>query len=864
MEKGLSFANTLLYIRNMETEFAERPSKTLIIIGEEGTGKYPLLKLLIKDFKELGQTFYSTRIFADVESGIFYPFNDILNQITQESKIRDLNTIVESMTAILSKTDHPVLIFENVHKMSQQSLDMFLYFSRLTEKLGFTLIGLGESHGDFPNMEKFIEEAKTLNSITIITLKKPEMEDVKSLLKEEGYRLEDAFVKDLVRLVNGDLNVLSYTLDYYKEEGFINPDGALNDVKVRFFPIPPSVETHFNYLISELDKISLDILKTLAMVKDRLSLNDLSLLVNVESNEVLNSLSILESKDLIANEQEYFFIQNSFLFPILENHITSVDKIRVSKLLNETELIKKVSIPSRILINMGYGNVEEAVKIFSENMEEINKSISNPQEVYDAMTKIKSHISDKDMLIHILFYQGKALYLLSRYDEALEIFKREDFQAHGLIEPYLLSSSIYNSRGDYKSSDIILNNIISNDKLTKRDEAKVLTAQATIYIRKNDYKKAEELVDLAIKIATDGNYENTLSEAYNIKGIIRINTFNIEDAGTYFKHALEINTRKKNWFSRLKNMNNLSITNGMLGHYDESIKNFKDIIDISYITSDLRGRAYAEFNLVEQLDIIGESAESENYIPTAEKLVSLISDESLSSSFHRFYGLHLIQNCKFEKAKEEFEISRSKAEEVDDKQRVRINKFFILFMDELINGKELQEIDDLISDKFELEEDFIPVIYIFITLRYIYHGQIDLAIKSSYDAVETAIKIGDNGYKTHSSIFPSLVYFLKGDREAFNREFEKIKTLDQNIQYPNYVYRALKAYLSNDLDGLKELRGIVNSAKTAKMPSLNKLLLQLLISFIEDKITSGTEINPDKIAEFRAQIMECYSRSKSR
>ena len=120
MEKGLSFANALLYIRNMETEFAERPSKTLVIIGEEGTGKYPLLKLLVKDFKELGQTFYSTRIFADVESGIFYPFNDILNQITQESKIRDLNTIVESMTAILSKTDHPVLIFENVHKMSQQ------------------------------------------------------------------------------------------------------------------------------------------------------------------------------------------------------------------------------------------------------------------------------------------------------------------------------------------------------------------------------------------------------------------------------------------------------------------------------------------------------------------------------------------------------------------------------------------------------------------------------------------------------------------------------------------------------------------------------------------------------------------------
>ena len=59
------------------------------------------------------------------------------------------------------------------------------------------------------------------------------MDDVKTLLREEGYRLEDAFVKDLVRLVNGDLNVLSYTLAYYKEEGFINPDGALNDVIVK-------------------------------------------------------------------------------------------------------------------------------------------------------------------------------------------------------------------------------------------------------------------------------------------------------------------------------------------------------------------------------------------------------------------------------------------------------------------------------------------------------------------------------------------------------------------------------------------------------------------------------------------------------
>ena len=864
MEKGLSFANALSYIRNMETEFAEKPSKTVIIIGEEGTGKYPLLKLLIKDFKELGQKFYSTRIFADVETGIFYPFNDILNQITQESKIRDLNTIVESMTAILSQTDHPVLVFENIHKMSQQSLDMFLYFSRLTEKLGFTLIGLGESSGNYPNTEKFIEEAKTLSSIIIITLKKPEMDDVKTLLKEEGYRLEDAFVKDLVRLVNGDLNVLSYTLAYYKEEGFINPDGALNDVKVRFFPIPPSVETHFNNLISELNKNATDILKTLAMVKDRLSLNDLCLLVHEDSKVILDSLAILESKDLITSDQEYFFIQNSFLFPILEKRISSIDKIRVSKLLNETELIKKVSVPSRILINLGYGNVDEAVKIFSENVEEINNSISNPQEVYESMSKIKPYISDKKLLIHASFYQGKALYLLSRYDEALEIFKSEDFQSNGIIEPYLLSSSIYNSRGDYKNSDIILANIISRDMLSKKNEAKVLIAQATIYIRKNDYKKAEELVDLAINIATEGNYENTLSEAYNIKGIIRINTFNIEDAGNYFERALEINTRKKNWFSRLKNMNNLSITNGMLGHYDESIKNFKDIIDISYITSDLRGRAYAEFNLVEQLDIIGESAESENYIPTAEKLVSLISDQSLASSFHRFYGLHLIQNCIFDRAKEEFEISIRKAEEIKDKQRVRINKFFVLLMDEIVNGKKLQEIDDIISQKFELEEDFIPVIYIFITLRYIYHGEFDLAIKSSYDAVETAVKIGDNGYKTHSSILPSLVYFLKGDREAFTKEFEKIKTLDKNIQYPNYVYRALKAYLSNNLDGVKELRDIINSSKTSKMPSLDKLLLQLLISFIEDKITSDTGINPDNMAKFRKQILECYSRSKLR
>ena len=863
MEKGLSFSNALSYMRNLETEFAEKPSKTLIIIGDEGTGKYPLLKLIIRDFKELGQTYHSTRIFTDFETGIFYPFNDILNQITQESKIRDLNTIVESMTAILSKTDHPVLIFENVHKMSQQSLDMFLYFSRLTEKLGFTLIGLGESRSNYSNTEKFIEEAKTLNSIIIITLKKPEMEDVKTLLKEEGYKLEDAFVKDLVRLVNGDLNVLSYTLGYYKEEGFINPDGALNDVKVRFFPIPPSVETHFNNLFSELDKNSMDILKTLTIVKDRLSLSDLCLLVNEESKVVLNSLAVLESKELISSDQEYFFIQNSFLFPLLEKHISSVDKIRVSKLLNETELIKKVSVPSRILINIGYGNMEEAVNIFKENVEEINNSISNPQEVYDAMTKIKPHISDKNLLIHVLFYQGKALYLLSKYDEALAIFKSEDFQSIGLIEPYLLSSSIYNSRGDYKNSDIILSNIISSDKLTKKEEAKVLVAQATIYIRKNDYKKAEELVDLAIKIATDGKYENTLSEAYNIKGIIKINTFNIEEAGSYFKRALEINTRKKNWFSRLKNMNNLSITNGMLGHYDESIKNFKEIIDISYITSDLRGRAYAEFNLVEQLDIIGESAESENYIPTAEKLVSLISDESLSSSFHRFYGLHFIQNCKFEKARNEFNISAGKAEEIEDKQRVRINKFFSLLMEELMEGKRLEEADESISKKFELEEDFIPVVYIFITLRYMYYGQFDLAIKSAYDAVEIAIQIGDNGYKTHTSILPSLVYFLKGDMDALAQEFEKIKNLDNQIQYPNYVHRALKAYLSNDKNGLKELKDFVNGKETSKMPSLNRLVLQLLISSIEEKMDSGAEVNANKIAEFRKQIMECFSHSKS-
>ncbi|MHB1493760.1 MAG: tetratricopeptide repeat protein [Thermoplasmataceae archaeon] len=856
MEKALSFSNAVAYFKRVESEIAEKPSMTYIIMGEDGTGKGPLIKLLMKDFEEKGLKYYSTKIFTEFETIRFYPFNDILNQISQESKVRDLNTIVDELTRVLSGPDHLIIIFENLHKMSQQSLDMFLYFSKLGGKLGFTFIGVTETSGSSSNAEKFIEEAKLLPNIFMISLKKPEMEDVKCMLKEEGYKLEEAFVKDLVRLVNGDLNILSYTLAYYKDEGFIDPDGSLNSIKVRFFPIPPSLESHYNNTVTELDKNSQGILKVLAMIKVRLAVNDLSYLLNTDESTILESLSLLESRDLIKNDQGTFSIKNSFLYAMLDSYITASDKIKFSTRLNSSELVNKLSIPSRILMNLSYGNAEEAVRIFAENSDSINSSINDPQEAYDAILKIKPYLKDEGHILKARFSEGNALYLLSHYKEAAEILNDEKFKEAGMVAPFILLTSIYNGRGDYKKSEEIINSLFSGINLKKEDEAKLLIANSTIEIRKNDYKKADELVDKAIAIATEGNFEDTVAEAYNIKGIIKINTFKIEEAGTYFKKALEINTRKKNWFSSLKNMNNLAITNGMMGDYQNSLKNFKEIVDISYITSDLRGRAYAEFNLVEQLDIIGETSESENYIPTAEKLVSLVSDASLECSFHRFYGLHLLQYLKFRQAKDQFEISGKKAVEANDIQRVRINKFFELLMEEIISSKRIKETDENISIKFELEEDFIPTVYIFITIRYLLYHEYDKALESALEASKSAIQINDNGYKAHSSVFPSLVYLAKGDLDNFSSELSKISEPDRTIKYPNLVYWGMKALQMGDRAKLNEVGSAIEALGDKKIPPMNKLLLNAFISFIEEKFDNRNPSEEAGMQKHKKMILD--------
>ncbi|EQD29112.1 TPR repeat-containing protein, partial [mine drainage metagenome] len=627
--------------------------------------------------------------------------------------------MVEEFSTSFSGIERPFIIIENLHRLSVQSLDMFLYFARMSEKLGFTLIGVSENTGAQNNTDRFIAEAKTIPSINIIQLKRPEMEDVKRLLKEENYKLEEAFIKDLVRLVNGNLNVLSYTLSYYREEGFIDPDGSLNSVRVRFFPIPPSLETHYKTIFLELDDTSMDILKVLTIIRDRLSVEELCYLSNREQVKILDSLSKLESKQLVKSEQRLFSIQNDFLYTLLSSYLSGADRIKFSGRINSSDLVNRLPISARITMNLNNGNTDEAMKILNENVETINNEVNTPQDVYESIIKVIPMLKDETLRNRAKYAEGKALYTLARYNEALEIFKSTDFLKIGLIEPYILTSSIYNLRGDYKNSQETIDNIMSRGNLKPIDEAKLLVAKATISLRKNEYALAEEQANIALDISRKNGYGSILADCYNIIGIIKIYTFNIEESREYFKNALEINRVNKTWTSILKNMNNLSISNGMLGNYEDSIKNFKEIVDISYITSDLRGRAYAEYNLVEQLDILGDYIESEDYIPTAEKLISLISDSSLSSSFYRFLGLHLLQSCNFEEAFEKFKVGVQKSKEAEDNQKTRICNFLANFTNEIIKGERINETDEEIAEKFELEEDFIPVVYILICLRYL-------------------------------------------------------------------------------------------------------------------------------------------------
>ena len=300
--------------------------RSFVLLGKEGTGKTQLLDDLEEHARSCKYRVYRTRSYSSNEALMYQAYNELLNQFNGEFKERPLPEIVDTFSNIYPEKAKKILfIIDGLENMLQLSREFFIYLSRIAARLGFSIFGtITEDYvEDGHSIVRFLNLISNEAYIQLVNFEKANIEDIKFLLKEMGYKLPVSFVQEVFRLTNGNVRSLSYTLRYYQDQGIINDRQELEEVTYRYFPIPPSSELRFEQIIKELNSEERSILEVVSLIQEELSPSFIAQLTQMDRKMVLDALEKLRSFGLVMANNLNYSIINSRLSEIVMKSIYS-------------------------------------------------------------------------------------------------------------------------------------------------------------------------------------------------------------------------------------------------------------------------------------------------------------------------------------------------------------------------------------------------------------------------------------------------------------------------------------------------------------------------------------------------------------
>ena len=374
MERLLSYSQAY---EHLEKALGSLPVKTTtyLVIGRRGYGT----TLLLNQLQKIGEKINPTVFSADSSSGggVFrlYPFNDILNQVTSESRDRSLEEIVDGFRhEFLGRKGANIVVIFGLERLDQQQRDLFVYLSQISVSSNFVLFGTIAEERELEH-ELSLPPINNVNvSLEIIRLKRPVNEDFAFFLKKSGYRIPDNFLLELARLVNGSFEMLTYCLKYYEEQGIINHDKELQEASFRFFPIPPSIEVTYRRILSQLDSEEKRILQILALVGEDLPVDYLKRVTGLQSDELLEILDRLEEKNLISMKNLNYRIDNQSLSDMIFEDMSSASGQKTLQDFMSSKAYEDLQFVTKLKL---FSKVKDAKKIEKTVLQEWNKVLKS-------------------------------------------------------------------------------------------------------------------------------------------------------------------------------------------------------------------------------------------------------------------------------------------------------------------------------------------------------------------------------------------------------------------------------------------------------------------------------------------------------
>lgn len=721
--------------------------RSYVFLGKEGTGKTQVLNELEAHAKAQGYRVYRTRSFASSEALMYQAYNELLNQVNRDFNERTLPQIVEEFSTLKEDVaSRSFFIVDNLENMLQYSRELFIYISRLAPKLGFTIFGTitEDNVEDGNSIVRFLNLVGGEPDIQIVNYERANLEDIKALLKNLKYNLPISFVQELLRLTNGNIRSLMYTLKYYEEQGIINTSGELEEVTYRYFPIPPSSEIRFDKTIRELSDEERKVIEIVALIPEELSPAFISTLAQLEVSQVLDALEKLRDIGLVTERSLNYSVANNKVSDIIINSVYSNGGYIISETFLRQPGFASLPFITKLKVfelRKDRERIEELVNKDWRGFIDKMSYVSFPQDLFENLSKI---VTGKEARAHLAILSAQSLLNLGKLDKAVEIYNNPDLLE---VEPVFtkLSAAKLAQRTDrYREAIGMCQELLKEEGLMPYDNASAWLTIATGHSFLNSLEEGEKAAEECVRIARKNNSSELVADGYGTLGTIKIKKFDLKGALEDYEAALKICQEHKFYDRELLMLNNIAIIYSYWGDFEQSAKMLTEIIEKSYISGELISRAYATYNLCEIYYNIGRKEDFMSYFPSAAGLARMLGDSNLSYPFFRFATMASFDMMSYPSgvkySEELLKISKS----IGDKVKEKLARGLYILVQPSLSESIQKELESIMDMEITEADDFLPTWYLLSVMHYSLKGKQEKARKALERLIKTADALGDS------------------------------------------------------------------------------------------------------------------------
>lgn len=828
MEKVLSLVNSLKYVRSSLVNDPDT-GECFILYGTEGSGRNVLLNMISEAGNAEGFEVYRARTYSQSEIIKYQAFNEIVNQIEKTFKRRTMNEIIDSFYNLFenSKGRKILIIVDGIESMNESSKNLFLFLSRMTRRANFKLIGSFETNIDRirTNSQRFLDVIGADDYLKIIVLQKVGIEDFSFVLKYGKYKLPESFMLELYRLVNGNIQSLTYALSYYEEEGIINSNKELEEVTYRFFPIPPTIEMYYTRFLHSLKDNELQLTLILAVIGEEVTCRFLSRILSMKEDSVEKYMEKAEKAGIVLKDGHNFTISSNKVSDFIIDNVPKVRGDNLSSKIPETVEFQELPILTRLRILLLMKDYAKIASILENTWKDMVSDSSSQDYLLEFLKEVRGRFDDNlNMIIERLICES--YYFSGKYDEALTCYgniklKDED------IKPRIFLSNIYSRLGRNDESLAIADNLLKEKALSPSDRSRILVSKAETFYRIRKHNESELAAEEALKIATEQKDQGVMAMAYNVMGNLAIEKFQLDEALSYYNKSIRINKKLRKWDQISRNLNNMAILKSFKGEFNVSIEMLKELIENSYITGNITSRAYAMYNITEIYHMTGEKELCQNHILQAIKLVSISKDKNLSYLFNRFLSIFYLENLDYSRSRSAIQEAISIAEFTKIPDRVALGKAILKVIDSIFTQNRDHETDSLLTADYEINDEFLPVFYTISSIYFLINGEIENYQKALQKGIDVSNLVGDFYGSRMVEISKAIGFYLKREFKDLERFLKTIPPPNTPVLFYNDVITSLQECL-NYINTGERLRINDKISEFRKEGGLSTLIIQMI------------------------------------